>query len=101
MTTESATGEPSQTMLSIMEMEKLVSLCKRRGFLFPSPFPPPDVSKAPGLVGPVTDLLTFYADLFLAIHGGPVLRNVGDRFYFENPVAPSWADGKVVILGED
>jgi hypothetical protein len=66
-----------------------------------SPFPPPDVSKAPGLVGPVTDLLTFYADLFLAIHGGTVLRNAGDRFYFENPVAASWADGKVVIVGED
>lgn len=65
-----------------------------------APFAPPDLSKTPGLIGPVTDLLTFYADLFLAIHGG-VLRQAGDRFYFHNPVTASWADGSVVVIGED
>ena len=33
------------------------------------PFVMPDLSKVPGLIGPVLDLITFYADQFLAIHG--------------------------------
>ena len=65
-----------------------------------TPFEVPDLGEAPGLVGPVTDLLTFYADLFLAMHQG-ALRLAGDRFSFTNPRTASWADGKVVILGED
>jgi hypothetical protein len=65
-----------------------------------TPFAPPDLAKAPGLVGPVTDLMTFYADLFLAMHAG-VLREPGDRFYFSSPMTASWADGNVVVLGED
>jgi hypothetical protein len=64
------------------------------------PFDPPDLSKAPGLVGPVTDLLTFYSDLFLAMHHG-ALRQAGDRFHFSNPMPASWADGTTVVLGED
>ncbi|HET9868089.1 MAG TPA: hypothetical protein VFQ06_12400 [Nitrospira sp.] len=64
------------------------------------PFLLPDLSKAEGLVGPVTDLMTFYADLFLAMHAG-VLRKPGDHFYFPNPVKASWADGRTVIIGED
>ncbi len=65
-----------------------------------APFEIPDLSKAPGLIGPVTDLMTFYADLFLAMHQG-ALRKVGDHFYFSNPITASWADGTVVVLGED
>jgi hypothetical protein len=65
-----------------------------------APFASPDLSKAPNLIGPITDLLTFYADLFLAMHQG-ALRQSGDRFYFQNPVVASWADGKVVVIGED
>ena len=65
-----------------------------------TPFEMPDLSKAPGLIGPVTDLMTFYADLFLAMHQG-ALRKAGDRFYFPNPTTSSWADGTVVLLGED
>lgn len=65
-----------------------------------APFEMPDLSKAPGLIGPVTDLMTFYADLFLAMHHG-ALRSAGDRFYFSSPIASSWADGTVVVLGED
>lgn len=65
-----------------------------------APFDMPDLSKAPGLIGPVTDLMTFYADLFLAMHQG-ALRKAGDHFYFPNPMTSSWADGTVVVLGED
>ena len=66
-----------------------------------SPFKFPDLSKVqPGLIGPVTDLLTFYADLFLAINAGK-LREPGDRFLFPNPMVSSWADGARVLIGED
>jgi hypothetical protein len=64
------------------------------------PFEVPDLSKAPDIIGPVTDVMTFYADLFLAMHQG-ALRKAGDRFYFPNPMTSSWADGTVVVLGED
>ena len=64
------------------------------------PFVMPDLSKVPGLIGPVLDLITFYADQYLAIHGGS-LRQVGDRFLFQTDLVPSWADGTRVILGED
>jgi hypothetical protein len=49
-----------------------------------APFEMPDLSKAPGLIGPITDLMTFYSDLFLAMHQGG-LRKAGDHFYFPNP----------------
>lgn len=65
-----------------------------------APFEMPDLSKAPGLIGPVTDVLTFYADLFLAMHQG-ALRKAGDHFYFASPITSSWADGRIVVLGED
>jgi hypothetical protein len=65
-----------------------------------APFEMPDLSKAPGLIGPITDLMTFYADLFLAMHQGS-LRKAGDHFYFPSPITSSWADGTVVVLGED
>jgi hypothetical protein len=65
-----------------------------------APFEMPDLSKAPGLIGPVTDLMTFYSDLFLAMHQG-ALRKAGDHFYFPSPMTSSWADGTVVVLGED
>lgn len=29
------------------------------------------------------------------------LRKPGDRFYFQNPIVPSWADGNFVVIGED
>jgi hypothetical protein len=66
-----------------------------------APFAFPDLSRVqPGLIGPVTDLLTFYADHFLAIHAGQ-LRQPGDRFVFPSPMAGSWADGTRVLIGED
>ena len=62
-----------------------------------SPFTMPDLSRVqPGLIGPVTDLLTFYADLFLATSSGQ-LHKPCDRFFFANPMVSSWA----VLIGED
>jgi hypothetical protein len=62
----------------------------------------PDLSKAdPKTIGPITDMMTFYVDLWLAGKFG-VLKKAGDHFYFRNPMPPSsWADGARVILGED
>jgi hypothetical protein len=65
------------------------------------PFTFPDLSRVqPGLIGPVTDLLTFYSDLFLAMHVGR-LRAPGDHFLFPSPMVASWADGTRVLTGED
>jgi hypothetical protein len=66
-----------------------------------TPFTFPDLSRVqPGLIGPVTDLLTFYADLFLAINEGK-LREPGDAFFFPSSTISSWADGTRVLIGED
>jgi len=65
-----------------------------------APFKFPDLSKVqPTLIGPITDLLTFYADLFLATRAGR-LREPGDRFLFPSPSVSSWADGTRVLMGE-
>ena len=65
-----------------------------------APFVFPDLSRLqPSLIGPVTDLLTFYADLFLVMHAGQ-LRAPGDRFLVRRDVPNSWADGTVVLVGE-
>lgn len=65
-----------------------------------TPFTMPDLSRIqPGLIGPVTDLLTFYSDLFLASHAGKV-REPGDRFVFPSPSINSWADGNYVVIGD-
>ena len=64
------------------------------------PFEMPDLSRVPDLIGPVLDLITFYADQFLAIHGGS-LQKAGDQFLFQADLVPSWADGANVIVGED
>src|SRR5262245_9891203 len=65
-----------------------------------APFVMPDWSKLAGLVGPVADVLNFYADQFLAIHQG-ALRQPGDRFVYPTDIVPSWADGTSVVLGQD
>jgi hypothetical protein len=61
----------------------------------------PDLSTVdPKLIGPVTDLMTFYADLWLANKLGQ-LKKAGDHFYFRNPMpASSWADGSHTLIGE-
>jgi hypothetical protein len=61
----------------------------------------PDLTKVdPRTIGPITDMMTFYVDLWLAnkLHQ---LHKVGDHFYFHSPMpASSWADGSSVLLGE-
>lgn len=54
----------------------------------------------PRLVGPITDLMTFYIDdwLFQKI---PVFHQAGDHFYVPNPSPASWADGTHVLTGTD
>lgn len=54
----------------------------------------------PGLIGPITDLLTFYADVWLAAQAGN-LRQAGDHKYQAYGTPSSWADGNRVLLGED
>jgi hypothetical protein len=60
----------------------------------------PDLSKVhPMLIGPITDLLTFYADLLVA-HGAG-LTKAGDHFHLAHGTPASWADGQHVVIGED
>ena len=60
----------------------------------------PDLSKVhPILIGPITDLLTFYADMFVSRQHA--LSNAGDHFYLKHGTPASWADGTHVTLGED
>jgi hypothetical protein len=59
----------------------------------------PDLSKVqPFLIGPITDMLTLYGDLYLAIQK---LDHVGQHVRFSHGKPNSWADGQRVILGED
>src|SRR5207237_1898494 len=61
----------------------------------------PDFSHLnPLLIGPCADLLTFYADLWLALKQGTLVRP-GDRVYVKHGTPNSWADGKRILLGQD
>jgi hypothetical protein len=61
----------------------------------------PNLSQVqPFLIGPITDMLTFYADLWLAIRQSD-LKRAGDHAYVKFGGPSSWADGNYVILGED
>jgi hypothetical protein len=60
----------------------------------------PDLSKVdPKMVGPITDLMTVYVDLWLTNRIG-ILQHAGDHFYVPNPQAGSWADGTQVLIGK-
>lgn len=61
----------------------------------------PDLSKVqPMMIGPITDLLTFYADLQLAMQQKNLLK-AGDHAFFKHGLPNSWADGSYVVRGED
>jgi hypothetical protein len=61
----------------------------------------PDLSKVhPMMIGPITDLLTFYADMLITKYQGK-LAHAGDHFYFRHGTPNSWADGFHAILGQD
>jgi hypothetical protein len=63
------------------------------------PMSVPDLSQVLVLVGPITDLLTFYADMSVKNQG--TLVRPGDHFYFKHGTPASWADGNYVVLGQD
>ena len=54
----------------------------------------------PALVGPVVDLLTFYADVQMAMRE-PALAQAGDHVYVNDGGVNSWADGRRILTGED
>jgi hypothetical protein len=61
----------------------------------------PDLSHVdPKIIGPITDLLTVYSDLWLANKMG-LFSKAGDHFYFKRSTPNSWADGNYVLLGQD
>jgi hypothetical protein len=61
----------------------------------------PDLSKVqPILIGPITDLLTFYADVQLAMRQTG-LNRPGDHLYIKHGVPNSWADGTYTLIGQD
>lgn len=59
----------------------------------------PDLTKVdPSLIGPITDLMTFYVDMWLPAMMG-VVKKPGDHYYFKMGAPSSWADGTHVLLG--
>lgn len=60
----------------------------------------PNLSKAdPHVIGPLTDFMTFYVDLWLAIKAN--LAYPGDHAYVKRGTPNSWADGTHVVAGQD
>lgn len=61
----------------------------------------PDLSKVqPILIGPITDLLTFYADVQLAMRQTGLVQ-AGDHVYVKHGTPNSWADGTRTLIGQD
>lgn len=61
----------------------------------------PDISAVnPMLIGPILDLMTFYADLQPSLRRSG-LEEVGDRAKVPHGEPNSWADGTHVLIGED
>ena len=78
------------------------SLSFRQALSLDPELPPsiPNLSQVqPFLIGPITDILTFYSDLWLAAHQND-LKRPGDHAYVKVGTPSSWADGSQVILGE-
>jgi hypothetical protein len=62
----------------------------------------PNLSQVVQLLGPITDMLTFYADLWLSARLNKFAKP-GDHFYFDAMANTpnSWADGVQTLIGED
>ncbi len=61
----------------------------------------PDLSRVdPRLIGPITDLLTFYADAKIAMSQKGLMRE-GDRVRVPYGTPSSWADGTHIVIGQD
>jgi len=54
----------------------------------------------PILIGPITDLLTFYADVQLAMRQRGLVK-AGDHVVVAHGLPNSWADGAYTVLGQD
>jgi hypothetical protein len=54
----------------------------------------------PALIGPIADLLTFYADVQLAMRQKGLIH-VGDHVFVKRSIPNSWAYGTRVLLGQD
>jgi len=69
-----------------------------------NPDVPPSVPNLSGvqpmLIGPITDMMTFYSDLWLTMRQDNFNR-AGDHAYVKVGGPASWADGNYVVLGED
>jgi hypothetical protein len=60
----------------------------------------PNLSEVdPKLIGPITDMMGFYVDLWLAVKTGQLVH-AGDHFFIKNGTPSSWADGRHVLRGE-
>jgi len=60
----------------------------------------PNLSQVdPRLVGPLTDMLTFYVDVRLVVKDGKLVHP-GDHFYLKHGTPASWADGHYTLIGE-
>ncbi|HWD38339.1 MAG TPA: hypothetical protein VG944_05785 [Fimbriimonas sp.] len=70
--------------------------------LEPGFYPPfPNLSQvSPMLIGPITDLMTFYVDLQMAMTR-PDIAKAGDHAFVPLGRPASWADGSNVLIGED
>ena len=94
-TAMTSNGQPVTLAPAMAEFRQTLSLDPS---LMPSG---PDLSKVDReWVGPITDLMTFYVDLWITNKVG-ILQHAGDHFYVPNPQASSWADGARVIVGKD
>ena len=62
---------------------------------------PPNLGQVdPRIIGPLTDFMTFYVDLWLAAKAGN-LAHPGDHAYVKRGAPNSWADGTRVVAGQD
>lgn len=106
---KSATGgfEEDYTWSHFVMAGREIDLTKTSpGFVQPVTLDPethpvmPNLAKVdPNLIGPITDWLNFYADLWLAIRSNK-LNAEGDHLYIPNGIPASWADGTYVTLGQ-
>jgi hypothetical protein len=88
-------GTPNSLPPASINFRQVLSLDQRK-----APAIPNLAVVHPMLIGPITDLLTFYSDFWLAAHIG-TLNKPGDHAYQEVGLPASWADGRYVVLGED
>jgi len=88
-------GAPFSLPASSQEFRQVLSLDVRK-----MPRLPNLSTVHPMLIGPVTDLMTFYVDLWLAERVAN-LSKAGNHLLFKHGVPSSWADGNKVIVAED